>query len=103
MSVMMVVRMDITDPAWMTPYFEAVPAILAEYGARSVAGGRDISLIEGRNDVPQRVAILEFPTIESVEGFMEDPRYRPFRDARRAGSQAEIWVFENDVKRGELC
>lgn len=102
MAIMMVVRMDVDDDGWMQSYFEAVPGILVEYGARSLAGGRDIVRIEGDGAVPERIAILEFPTRAAVDGFMEDPRYLPFRDARRAGSRSEIWVFDNQVRDGEL-
>lgn len=102
MATMMVVRMDVADDGWMKPYFEVVPDLLAEYGARSLAGGRDIVRIEGDGEVPERIAILEFPTRAAVIGFMDDPRYLPFRNARRAGSRSEIWIFDNQVRNGEL-
>lgn len=104
MAVLMVVTMTISDPAWIDPYFAAVPAILRDYGATSVAGSRDITRIEGEADgVPDRVAILSFPTTEAVNAFMADERYQPFRSARRQGSAAEILIFENAVSGSELC
>lgn len=104
MTVLMVVTMTITDPAWIEPYFAAVPAILEDYGATSVAGSRSITRIEGEADVvPDRVAILSFPSLEAVTAFMADERYQPFRAARHQGSVAEILIFENAVSGAELC
>lgn len=104
MAVLMVVRMTVTDPGWIEPYFAAVPAILADYGATSMAGSRHVTRIEGEgDDVPNRMAILSFPTMAAVDAFMADDRYQPFRTARQQGSIAEILVFENAVRDGALC
>lgn len=103
MAVLMVVTMTITDPAWIEPYFAAVPTLLDDYGAKSIAGSRSIRRIEGKADaIPDRVAILSFPTMEAVDAFMADERYQPFRAARQSGSVAEILLFENAVSGGGL-
>lgn len=39
---LMVVYMTISDASWIEPYFAAVPALLAEYGAAPLAGSRQI-------------------------------------------------------------
>lgn len=103
MSAYMTVYMNIDDDSWVAPYFDTVPALLREYGAESVAGGRQVRRIEGMMTPPDRIAVLRFPSMEAIEIFMADPRYQEFKAAREAGSRSEIFVFENLVADGELA
>jgi uncharacterized protein (DUF1330 family) len=94
--------MKILDDSWIESYFATVPAILAEYGGISIAGGREIMHIEGRMPAPDRMAILSFPSLKAIEQFMADERYQPFRQQREQGAASEIFAFENAVTGGEL-
>ena len=98
----MVVLMTLHDEAWTRPYFENVPAILADYGGVSVAGSRQITQFEGALPAPDRMAVLSFPSMEAVDGFMADARYQAFRRSRESGAASEIFVFPNAVTAGEL-
>ncbi len=102
MAAIMVVYMDITDSSWTQTYFAAVPAIMGEYGGVSIAGGREISRLEGDMKIPERIAVISFPSRDAIKRFMNDPRYLPFRAAREAGARSEIFVFENAVADGKL-
>lgn len=102
MSAIMVISMNISDDSWMADYFAEVGKLLAEYGAETVAGSRRVRRIEGRTDAPQRMAVLRFPSLDAIERFWADPRYQAWKQRRRDGSQAEIFVFENAVKDKEL-
>ena len=97
MSAVMIVSLSVDDPAWMHAYFEAVPELLAEYGGVTLAGSRRIARIEGEGAIPDRMAVMRFPSVEAIEAFMADARYRPYRDARQAGARAQIFAFENGV------
>lgn len=98
----MVVHMSISDDSWTGPYFAAVPALLAEYGAASIAGSRDICCLEGDADVPDRIAVLRFPSMDSIRRFMADPRYQPFRAERERGARSQIFIFDNAVINDQL-
>ena len=102
MAAFMIVQMDISDDGWIGAYFAHVPKLLAEYGAVSLAGGRDIRRIEGVAPTPDRIAVFSFPSLEAIDRFMADDRYRAHRDERRRGSASEILVFENAATGGEL-
>jgi uncharacterized protein (DUF1330 family) len=94
---MMIIYMDIVDPAWIEPYFQVVPGLLEEYGAVSVAGSRRISSIEGDWKAPDRMAAISFPSMEKLKAFMADERYAPYKEAREKGAKTQIFVFENAV------
>ena len=102
MTAFMVVHMDIIDDGWIAAYFAEAPRLLAEYGAVSLAGARDIRRVEGEGAVPNRLAVLSFPSMEAIDRFLADPRYQAHRTARQAGSASDIFVFENAVTGGEL-
>ena len=103
MAALMIIYMNITDDAWMEGYSAEVPKLLAEYGAETVAGSRRVQRIEGAMPEPDRMAVLRFPSVDAIERFMADERYQPWRRERQRGATAEIFVFENAVKRGELA
>lgn len=101
MSALMLISMRVEDEAWMKDYFEAVPELLAEYGAVTLAATRRARRVEGEGVVPDRVALMRFPSSEAIDHFMADERYQPFRSARQAGARTDIIVFENAVKGPE--
>ncbi len=103
MAALMIIYMNITDDSWMESYFAEVPKLLAEYGAETIAGSRHIMRIEGAMPEPDRMAVLRFPSIDAIERFMADERYQPWRQERQRGAAAEIFVFDNAVKHGELA
>lgn len=98
MAAIMVVTMDIIDDAWMATYFAEVPRLLDEYGARQVAGTRDVHRLEGVGKVPDRVAIFEFPSLEAIDAFFADDRYRALRQVREDSTRSEILFFDNAVQ-----
>ena len=98
----MIVYMNIQDPSWMDGYFRDVPELLAEYGAESVAGGRTVRRLEGDMAVPDRIAVFSFPSLDAVDRFMADDRYRSHRERRERGAESQIFVFENAVSEGGL-
>ncbi len=100
MPAVMIVLMQMDDDAWMAEYARVVPGLLGEYGATTLAGGRTLIPIEddlGLAVTPNRAVVLHFPDSRAATGFMEDARYRPFRQARRNVSRSTIFVFDNEV------
>jgi uncharacterized protein (DUF1330 family) len=95
MTAVMVVLMNIHDEGWIADYFAAVPGLIAEYGGGPVAASRSIRVIEGDVAPPDRIAVFAFPSMKALDDFMADERYQRFKASRLAGSQSEIFVFEN--------
>jgi len=98
----MIVYMDITDSGWIEPYFRYVPALLAEYGAEQIAGGRHIVRVEGDIPVPDRIAVFRFPSLAAAEDFMKDERYQEHRASRMRGSSSQILIVEGAALAGAL-
>lgn len=106
MAVYGVVTIDISDPSWIPSYVEAVQDLLKKHGgshylARGLNsdwaqkfGVTDIGqyeVLEG-DSRPNAVVVLEFASMDAAHDFFNDPDYKPWRDKRRASSNADIYL-----------
>ncbi len=62
-------NIEVTDPVLYEEYRKGVPATIAQYGGRYVARGGAAEGLEG-GYAPQRVVILEFPSVRAREGLV---------------------------------
>jgi uncharacterized protein (DUF1330 family) len=75
----------VTDPAIMEEYRKLVPATLAAYGGRFIVRGGAHQTVEG-DWKPNRLVILEFPTLEQAKRWYDSEEYREPKAMRlRAG------------------
>jgi uncharacterized protein (DUF1330 family) len=75
----------VTDPAIMEEYRKRVPATLAPYGGRFIVRGGAHQTVEG-DWKPNRLVVLEFPTLEQAQGWYHSEEYRePLAMRLRAG------------------
>lgn len=95
MKTTMVVYMRIHDDGWIAEYFDVVPKLLAEYGAVTLSAGRELECIEGDANCPDRIAVIEFPSREALDGFWWDPRYQPYKKTREGGTSSQIFIYGN--------
>jgi uncharacterized protein (DUF1330 family) len=86
-----VVTFDITDRSWVEPYLEKVADLVAKHGGRYLAKGSHHEQVEG-DTRPSQLVVLEFPSMDDLRGFYDDPEYRPLRDARIAGTEGSFFL-----------
>jgi len=51
-------------------------------------------VLEGNVAPPSTAAVLKFPSMQKLKDFLESEEYRPFKEARQAGSRSVILGFE---------
>jgi uncharacterized protein (DUF1330 family) len=92
MSAYFVVELEITNPAAMQPYRDAVSATVEQYGGRYLvqAGAK---LIEGGPE-PKRIVILEFADKAAFKRWYDSPEYQKILPARLDNSTARAFVVE---------
>jgi uncharacterized protein (DUF1330 family) len=68
----------ITDPVAyrQSGYLAMAEAAIAAYGGRFLVRGGDGELLEG-SPPPNRIVVVEFPTVEAARRFRESPEYAP--------------------------
>ncbi len=93
-----VAELEITDPGWVRDYVADVTPMVERHGGRYLARTANFERIEGEREAGQIFLLIEWPAREAADEFYESEEYRPYRDARRAGSHNEfVLVAGEDI------
>ena len=93
MSAYVVVDCEVTDPVRYDQYKEAAPLAITRYGGRYLARGGTAAVLEG-DWQPQRIVILEFPSLAAAKEFYDSPEYRAARALRSGAATMDIIAVE---------
>ena len=92
MAAYIIADVTVTDPATMEEYRKRVPATLAKYGGRFVVRGGAHQIVEG-DWKPNRLVVLEFPSLEHAKRWYASEEYRePLAMRLRAGRTNLVMV-----------
>lgn len=83
------------DAAAFRPYAEAIPALLACFGVRSLARGGKVTPLAG-SFVPDRGVVLEFPSVEAVLDFYMSDVYAPLLALRLRTTDPRFVVLSRE-------
>jgi uncharacterized protein (DUF1330 family) len=93
-----IAQLDIADPSWVADYVANVTPLVEARGGRYLARTPRIELVEGERAPRQIFLIIEWPSKVAAEAFYDCDEYRPYRDARQAGTSGEfLLVAAEDV------
>ena len=93
MSAYIVVDCEVMNPAQYENYKKLAPAAIAAHGGRYLARGGATVVLEGEWK-PNRVVILEFPSLAAAQGFYDSPEYREARAARAGAARMNFIAVE---------
>jgi uncharacterized protein (DUF1330 family) len=93
MTAYVIVEIEVTDPVRYEEYKKLAPASIAAYGGRYLARGGRTEAFEGGWS-PQRLVILEFPSLERAKEWIESPEYRDARQLRHLASHSRMVGIE---------
>jgi len=96
MAAFAVAAFDINDRSWVREYLANTAALIQRHGGRYLARGSEHETVEG-DHTPDVIVILEFPTMDALRGWYDDPEYAPLRDARRAGTTGTFHLVPGDA------
>lgn len=102
MSVYVIADVKVTDDSWVPDYAANVLDIIHKHGGRYLSRSANITTIEGEGLDSTFVALIEFPSIEAVHAFADDPEYAPYRKARRDGSLSRLHVVDDTDVAGAI-
>lgn len=88
-----IAEVSITNPDWIPEYMANVSAIIEKNGGKYIARTQEVDLLEGDGDVHETSVILEFPSKEAAYAFYKGEEYKPFLDARIAGSKSRFYII----------
>ncbi len=93
MAAYVVIDLDVVDIAEYLQYQKAIWPLLDKVGARYLARGGDVEVLEGDYH-PHRVVLMEFPSPQVLQAFFESEVYQALEGQRRACSSARIISVE---------
>jgi uncharacterized protein (DUF1330 family) len=94
MSAYVINQLSIHDTSYQKEYYAKVGDLLAKHGGKQIVGGPPVERLEGDFELPERVAILEFPTIDHARAMWNDPDYAPLIKARQACTEGRVMLVE---------
>jgi uncharacterized protein (DUF1330 family) len=85
-----IAEMEIIDPSWVQEYVKRVTPLVEARGARFLTRTVNAEKLEGERDKAQVYLLIEWPSKEVALEFYDSEEYRPYREARVAGSRNEL-------------
>ena len=83
----------VTDAAKFEEYRTKVGPMMAKYGARYLTKGGSHKMPEGGHWSPERVVIMEFPDMASLNAWYTSAEYQPLIALRKASTSDKDMLF----------
>jgi uncharacterized protein (DUF1330 family) len=93
MPAYVIADVTVTDPATMEEYRKLVPATLAPYGGRFIVRGGAHETVEG-DWKPNRLVVLEFPTMEQARRWYDSEEYREPKAMRLRAGRTNLVIVD---------
>lgn len=92
MPAYLVARISVQDAAGFDRYRAAVLPVIAAHGGHYIVRGGAMDVLEGTS--PERVVIVEFPTMDAARGFYHSADYAPLLTLRMQSTESEVMLVE---------
>jgi uncharacterized protein (DUF1330 family) len=93
MAAYLVVEHIITDAAKFEEYRVKVGPMIAKHGGRYLTKGGSHKMPEGGHCKPERVVIIEFPDMASLNAWYTSPEYQPLIALRKQSTSDQDMMF----------
>jgi uncharacterized protein (DUF1330 family) len=84
MPAYLIAEHKITDPVKFQEYRVKVGPMMAKHGGRYLTKGGNHKMPEGGHWNPERVLIIEFPDMASLDAWYTSPEYQPLIALRKS-------------------
>jgi uncharacterized protein (DUF1330 family) len=102
MSAYLIADVTVIDDRWLPDYTEVVHDIVAKHGGKYLARSANIKTLEGEESDTMVIAVLEFPTMEALQAFVDDPEYAPHAKARQDGTVSIFRAIDDTDVAGTI-
>ena len=93
MPAYIIVDVEIHDPVQYEDYKKMTPVSLAAYGGKFIVRGGKTETLEG-DWQPQRIVVLEFPTVERAKEWWASETYAEAKSLRQRTAYTKMIVVE---------
>lgn len=96
MSHYSIIHSTPTSEEWIPTYIENVGPMVEKHGGKYLARSTNYERLEGEGENPAAFVMIEWPNKEAGLAFMNDPEYKPFLEARLAGSVSHHFLIDGN-------
>jgi len=93
MAAYLIFALDITDPEGFREYAERVGPTYEHFGGKLVVPGKSCETLEG-DWCPDRIAMLEFESVEQARSWYTSQEYAPLKDIRLKKATTRLFLVE---------
>ncbi|MBD1398854.1 DUF1330 domain-containing protein [Pontibacter sp. JH31] len=93
MPAYIIVEVNVTDPATYEDYKKLTPGSLEPFDGKFIVRGGAAELLEGEQE-PNRMVVLEFPTMEKAKAWWSSEEYAPAKAIRQSASTTRMIAVE---------
>ncbi len=94
MAAYVIAQVDVNDPERYADYRKMVPTSLAAYGGKFIARGGNTEVLEGEKQLPGRLVIIEFESMERAKAWWASEEYREAKTLRQATSNGTLFLVD---------
>jgi uncharacterized protein (DUF1330 family) len=94
MAAYVIAQVDVNDPERYADYRKMVPTSLEAYGGKFIARGGNAEVLEGEKQLPGRLVIIEFESMERAKAWWASEEYRDAKALRQATSNGTLFLIE---------
>ena len=102
MSHFLIAQVKVTDDSWIPEYAEKVHGMVHRHGGKYLSRSGAITPLEGEAPDADLVALIEFPSMDSLQAFVNDPEYVPFARARQDGTNSRLFAIDSNDAAGTI-
>jgi uncharacterized protein (DUF1330 family) len=93
MTAYVIVDVEVTDPERYKRYKDMAKPVVEAFGGQYLARAGRTETLEG-DWAPTRLVILQFPSVEQAQTWVNSEEYRPARELRHATARTRMVVIE---------
>ncbi len=93
MSAYVIVEVEIDDPVEYEEYKKLTPASIATFDGQFIVRGAKSESLEG-DWHPQRIVLLQFPSVERAKAWWHSEEYAPAKKIRQRTAKTKMIVVE---------
>jgi uncharacterized protein (DUF1330 family) len=93
MPAYLILDIHVEDPEEYAAYRERSPATLEAYGGRYLVRGGEHEVVEGDWN-PERLVVVEFPSIERAREWYQSPEYQEIVGMRRRAAPSQTVLVQ---------
>jgi uncharacterized protein (DUF1330 family) len=102
MPAFLIANVKVTDGLWVPEYAAKVHDIVAKHGGKYLSRSGNIKTLEGDDLDTSLIALVQFPSMDALEAFVQDPEYAPFAKARQDGSVSHFHAIDDTDVAGTI-